>query len=106
MLMEVCKVFVTTDDIINGNTLGYRQKVKIFGVTDVRLGFDSYICDETYIIDHFKEIVSGLGRDEFVEFLTGNDSPDFLKLLRTGVNLHVVMAQHIGQRRKPLANHE
>lgn len=39
MFLEVSEVFVTADDIINGNVFGHRQEIEVFRVADVGLGF-------------------------------------------------------------------
>ncbi len=67
MFLEVGEVFVTTDDIINGNAFGHRQEIEVFRVADVGLGFYGNIGDEADIIDHFEEVIACLGRDEFVD---------------------------------------
>lgn len=67
MLLEVSEVFVTADDIINGNAFGHRQEIKVFRVADVGLGLYGNTGDEADVIDHFEEVIACLGRDEFVD---------------------------------------
>ena len=67
MLFEVCEVFVTADDIINGNAFGHRQEIEVFRVADVGLGLDRDVGDVADVIDHFEEVIACLGGDEFID---------------------------------------
>ena len=67
MFLEVSEVFVTADDIINGNAFGHRQEIEAFRVADVGLGLYGNIDDEADIIDHFEEVIACLGGDEFID---------------------------------------
>lgn len=106
MLFHVGEVAVTTDDVIDGNALGHREEVEVFWVADVGLGLDGDVSEKAYVIDHFEKVVAGLGGNELVELLAGDDASDFVEFLLADIDLHVVTAQHVGQRREPLANHE
>ena len=67
MFLEVSEVFVTADDIINGNAFGHRKEIEVFRVADVGLGLYGNISGEADIIDHFEEVIACLGRDEFID---------------------------------------
>ena len=67
MFLEVGEVFVTADDIINGNAFGHRKEIEVFRVADVGLGLYGNIGDEADIIDHFEEVIACLGGDEFID---------------------------------------
>ena len=67
MFLEVSKVFVTADDIVNGKAFGHRQEIEVFRVAEVGLGLYCNIGDEADVIDHFEEVIACLGRDEFVD---------------------------------------
>lgn len=106
MFLEVCEVLVTADNVIYRDALGHRKEIEVFLVADVGLGLDGDVGDEADVIDHFEEVVARLGRNEFVELFAGYDTADFVKFLLADIYLHVVAAQHVGQRREPLAYHE
>ena len=106
VLFEVSEVFVATDDIVHGNTLGQRKKIEILRVADVGLGLYGNVGEEADVVNHLKEIIASLCRDELVELLASYDAANFIEFLLADVNFHVVAAQHIGQRREPLAYHE
>ena len=67
MLLEVSKVFVTADDIVNGKAFGHRQEIEVFRVADVGLGLYGNIGDEADVTEHFEEVIACLGRDEFID---------------------------------------
>ena len=98
MFSKVGKVFVATDNIINGYTLGHRQEIQILNITDMRLRLDCDVCKMTNIIDHFEEAETRFHGNQIVELWTSNDSTNLFQQLLTDIYLNILAIKHICQR--------
>jgi len=90
MFAKVNQVFISTNNEINWDAFGHRQKIQILDVADRRLRFHGNIGHKTNIVNHLKEIVPCFFRNKPVKFWSGNDNTNLIQQLLADIDFNIL----------------